>query len=114
MLVAIRCLDEGVNIPTVAKAFILASSANPRQFIQRRGRVLRRAEGKVKAEIYDFVVGPPEMDAAGLGDADVRALTRLVEKEFVRVTEFAGLALNQFQARQRLLPLLKRLRLEHL
>ena len=58
-LVAIRCLDEGVDIPKIKTAFILASSANPRQFIQRRGRVLRPFPGKTAAEIYDFLVVPP-------------------------------------------------------
>jgi superfamily II DNA or RNA helicase len=46
ILVSIRCLDEGVDIPAVSHALILASSQNPRQFIQRRGRVLRRSPGK--------------------------------------------------------------------
>ena len=57
-LTAIRCLDEGVDIPETRRAFILASSSNPRQFIQRRGRVLRRSPGKLEAEIHDFVVTP--------------------------------------------------------
>src|SRR5262249_5678324 len=45
-LIAIRCLDEGVDIPACRTAYILASSRNPRQFIQRRGRILRRSHGK--------------------------------------------------------------------
>ena len=45
-LVAIRCLDEGVNIPSIRTAFILASSTNPKEYIQRRGRVLRKYPGK--------------------------------------------------------------------
>ena len=55
-LVAIKCLDEGVDIPSCETAFILASSSNPRQFVQRRGRILRRSPGKEKAIIYDFSV----------------------------------------------------------
>ena len=54
-LIAIKCLDEGVNIPQIRTAFILASTTNPKEYIQRRGRVLRLAEGKEYAEIYDFV-----------------------------------------------------------
>ncbi len=46
VLVSIKCLDEGVDIPAVSHAFILASSQNPRQFIQRRGRVLRKSAEK--------------------------------------------------------------------
>ncbi|MCL1953813.1 MAG: DEAD/DEAH box helicase family protein [Firmicutes bacterium] len=58
-LVAIRCLDEGVNIPSITTAFILSSSQNPKEYVQRRGRVLRKFEGKTCAEIYDLVVLPP-------------------------------------------------------
>ena len=65
-LIAIRCLDEGVDIPETRRAFILASSTNPRQFIQRRGRILRRAPGKSMADIYDFIVEPSteELDSS--------------------------------------------------
>lgn len=52
VLIAIRCLDEGVNIPSIRKAFILASSTNPKEYIQRRGRVLRKCPGKKYADIY--------------------------------------------------------------
>lgn len=52
-LAAIRCLDEGVDVPSTRTAYLLASSSNPREFIQRRGRVLRRAPGKDHATIYD-------------------------------------------------------------
>ena len=46
-LIAIKCLDEGVNIPKIKTAFILASTNNPKEYIQRRGRVLRLAEGNI-------------------------------------------------------------------
>ncbi len=59
-ILAIRILDEGIDLPGVMKAFLLASTSNRRQFVQRRGRILRRAEGKEKAVIYDFIVLPPE------------------------------------------------------
>lgn len=58
VLIAIKCLDEGVNIPKIKTAFILASTTNPKEYIQRRGRVLRLAEGKEYAEIYDFISLP--------------------------------------------------------
>ncbi len=112
-LVAIRCLDEGIDIPQVRRAFILASSTNPRQFIQRRGRVLRRAEGKDSAEIFDFVVIPP-LDEVSLGTPEYHVLRRLVEREMARVVEFARLAVNGPQAQARLLPILSKLRLMHL
>lgn len=56
ILLAIKCLDEGVNIPSVNKAVILASSTNPREYIQRRGRLLRTAPNKTKAHIWDCMV----------------------------------------------------------
>lgn len=94
-LVAIRCLDEGVDIPETRRAFILASSTNPRQFIQRRGRVLRRSDGKKEAEIYDFIVVPP----APLDDAPINETEkRLMARELQRVIEFAGLAVNGAEA----------------
>jgi superfamily II DNA or RNA helicase len=112
-LVAIRCLDEGIDIPQVRRAFILASSTNPRQFIQRRGRVLRRAECKESAEIFDFVVIPP-LDALSPGTTEYSVLRRLVEREMARVVEFARLAENGPQAQAKLFPILSKLRLMHL
>ena len=58
VLIAIKCLDEGVDLPYLSNAIILASSKNPREHIQRRGRVLRKAEGKFFAKIFDAVVVP--------------------------------------------------------
>lgn len=57
-LVAMKVLDEGIDVPVCQSAFILASTRNPRQYVQRRGRVLRKAEGKKEALIVDFVVLP--------------------------------------------------------
>ena len=66
ILVAIKCLDEGVDLPAVDRALILASSSNPREFIQRRGRVLRRSPGKYSAVIHDALVIPNEGDSEGV------------------------------------------------
>lgn len=86
-LVSIRCLDEGVDIPEVSHAVILASSRNAREFVQRRGRVLRVSAGKREAHIWDLLVVPR---AAGRGDE----FDGLVYGEVVRAAEFAGGALN--------------------
>ena len=111
-LICIRCLDEGIDIPEVRRAFILASGTNPRQFIQRRGRLLRQADGKEKAEIFDFIVLPPSEDSAR--DAPGFALMRrLLERELLRVSEFATDALNGPQAREVLLPFLRQHQLLH-
>jgi len=63
IVVAIRCLDEGVDIPSASHALILSSSRNPREFIQRRGRILRKAPGKTVATLLDVLV-LPESNAA--------------------------------------------------
>ena len=82
VLVSIRCLDEGVDIPNATHALILASSRNPREFIQRRGRVLRRARGKGFAEIYDAIV-VPEPPLASSGQS-------MILGELARADEFAA------------------------
>lgn len=94
-LVAIRCLDEGVNIPKIKTAFILASSTNPKEYIQRRGRVLRRAEGKRYAEIYDFITIPRPLDhVKNLSIDEVKSDISLVKKEIERVRDFAEISNN--------------------
>jgi superfamily II DNA or RNA helicase len=92
-LVAIRCLDEGVDIPETERAFVLASSTNPRQYVQRRGRVLRPSPqtGKKRAYVHDFlVVPPPGALDQGLWETE----RRLVRRELERVLSFAELAAN--------------------
>lgn len=101
-LVAIRCLDEGVDIPAIQTAVILASSSNPRQFIQRRGRILRPYPGKQRATLFDMIVMPPL-------DRETWEVERnLLRKELRRFVEFADLADNAGQARKKLLALQKR------
>ncbi|MBM0740252.1 DNA phosphorothioation system restriction enzyme [Phormidium sp. CLA17] len=99
-LVAIRCLDEGVDIPAIQTAVILASSSNPRQFVQRRGRILRPSPGKERAELFDMIVIPPD-----LGRESWSIERNLLRKELQRFVEFADLAVNSGQARKILLPL---------
>jgi superfamily II DNA or RNA helicase len=109
-LVAIRCLDEGVDIPATRTAFLLASATDPRQYVQRRGRVLRRAPGKAQAEVHDFLVAPPlaHQDPSSPYYAATR---RLFGRELARASEFADLAENGPEALGRLLPLRDRLNL---
>ena len=94
-LVAIRCLDEGVNIPSIQKAFILASSTNPKEYIQRRGRVLRLFEGKRYAHIYDFITLPiPFEEISQFGDEEIMSLKSLPLREIERMRDFAQVAEN--------------------
>lgn len=90
VLTAKRVLDEGVNVPQIRRAFILASTTVERQWVQRRGRILRKCDaiGKTFGVIHDFVaMPPPEM----IQDPDAK---QLVGGEFKRVYEFARLARN--------------------
>ncbi|MBB5182685.1 DEAD/DEAH box helicase family protein [Catenisphaera adipataccumulans] len=98
-IVAIKCLDEGVNIPSIRTAFILASTTNPKEYIQRRGRVLRKAPNKSFAEIYDFVTLPRPLDAvSGLTSEQANRDKTLVENELARIIEFGRLAMNSMEA----------------
>jgi len=98
-LVAIKCLDEGVNIPKIKTAFILASTTNPKEYIQRRGRVLRLAEGKEFAEIYDFIALPRSLNEVhSLTQEQRKRELTLVKNELSRAEEFARIALNMVQA----------------
>lgn len=108
-MVAIRCLDEGIDVPACNTAFILASSRDPRQFIQRRGRILRRSPGKTVATIHDFVVVLPH------GEEDRSSFAkRLVKAELSRVAEFSSLSENQTAAYDALAEHLRRYDLEHM
>ncbi|MDR0920221.1 MAG: DEAD/DEAH box helicase family protein [Oscillospiraceae bacterium] len=94
-LVAIKCLDEGVNIPAIKTAFILASTTNPKEYIQRRGRVLRKFPGKDYAEIYDFIALPRPLDeVSSITESEFNLEISLVKRELARATEFANLAMN--------------------
>lgn len=98
VITAIKCLDEGVNIPAIKKAFILASSTNPKEYIQRRGRVLRKAKGKEYAEIFDFITLPRPLDSvAYCSEQDLSCDLSLVRKEFTRMIDFAETARNPFE-----------------
>lgn len=98
VITAIKCLDEGVNIPAIKKAFILASSTNPKEYIQRRGRVLRRAKGKEYAEIFDFITLPrPLGEVQFCSEEELSCDLSLVRKEFLRMIDFAETARNPFE-----------------
>lgn len=90
ILLSIRCLDEGVDIPHITHALILASSQNPRQFIQRRGRVLRKSNNKHRADIFDLLVECP--------DSEVDDTNKLLIAEMERAAEFSSYALNKMSA----------------
>ena len=98
-VVAIRCLDEGVNIPSIKTAFILASSTNPKEYVQRRGRVLRLFKGKNYAVIYDFITLPFALDCIDQVDAEtLESGKSLALREIIRMKDFASIAENPFDS----------------
>jgi superfamily II DNA or RNA helicase len=92
VLLAIKCLDEGVDVPAAQLGYILASSGNPREFIQRRGRLLRPYKGKEYAVIYDFVVVPP---LEKLPVDERKDWMRILSKELQRIEELVADARNK-------------------
>lgn len=107
LLVAMKCLDEGVNIPATRTAYFLANTSNPRQFIQRRGRVLRLAKGKERAMIYDYLVFPSDQ-------RDLESNKLLIKKELARFMEFQFCAENAQQCLDYIRPFLQSFDLTHL
>ncbi|REA58219.1 DNA repair helicase [Dyadobacter luteus] len=90
VLTSMKCLDEGVDVPRSELAIFCSSTGNPRQFIQRRGRVLRLHKDKIHATIHDLVVVPE------VSDENTFEMERgLVRKELERVVDFANLAMNK-------------------
>ncbi len=92
-LVAMKCLDEGVDVPPVERVILLASSGNPKEFIQRRGRVLRKSEatGKSRAVIHDIIVVPPRRI---LEEGNAYLEKAIMKAELDRYYEFAENSLN--------------------
>ena len=98
-LVAIRCLDEGVNIPSIKTAFIMASSTNPKEYVQRRGRVLRKFPGKRHAVIFDFITLPIPLSDVNEYDSEViESVKSLAKREIIRMKDFAAIAENPFDS----------------
>lgn len=105
VLTAMKCLDEGVDIPSTEVAYFLSSSSNPKEFIQRRGRILRLFNDKKIATIYDYLVLPTEYE-------DI--LETVAGKEMPRFAEFAEYSSNKYEARSKIRNLLVKHSLESL
>jgi superfamily II DNA or RNA helicase len=107
VLVAIKCLDEGVDVPSTRVAYFLASTSNPREFIQRRGRILRKAVNKQQSIVNDFIVFPHN-------DESFDTVKGIATKEMPRFAEFSRFALNEYEARKSVLRYLDKYHLSHL
>ena len=95
-LAAMKCLDEGVDVPSTRTAYFLASSSNPREFIQRRGRILRQHPNKEFSIIHDLIAIPP---VEAISDETVVQSERgIVRRELQRFKEFAESAINKHEA----------------
>lgn len=107
-LVAMGCLDEGVDVPSVKTAYFLASSSNPLQFIQRRGRVLRKSKDKDRAIVHDFIIVPYlENPKKHFSSKEFSSERKIIKREFRRFKEFADAAENKFKATEHILPTAK-------
>jgi superfamily II DNA or RNA helicase len=97
ILVSMNILDEGINLPSISTAIFLSSSTNPKEFIQRRGRILRPAQNKNYAKIIDFVViNSSEREQANPScDKNIYPLDRFMNSESNRVNEFIKDCMNK-------------------
>jgi superfamily II DNA or RNA helicase len=95
VLVAMKCLDEGLDVPSTKNAILLCSSGNPREYIQRRGRVLRRFHGKEYAKIFDIAAIPSKKYRI-----EVTNERKILEKEIRRLSEFAEAAKNEKEVKE--------------
>lgn len=95
-IVAIRCFNEGVDIPPLKMGFFLSNSGNPKEFIQRRGRLLRTYEGKGMVDMYDFIA-LPNSDVFDLSVSEKKINNQIIKKELSRVKEFNDIALNKYE-----------------
>ena len=93
-LVAIKCLDEGIDIPSASTGILMASSTNPREYVQRIGRIIRQDEGKSYANLYDICIDKIH----GLEKEEIELEKRIKKKEAVRLNEIAENAINSADA----------------
>lgn len=104
VILAMNCLDEGVDVPATKEAYFLSSTSNPREYVQRRGRVLRKYKNKTKAKIYDFIMlAPPEY---------VRDSYSILQSELPRFIEFTEASINKYHIYNQMLRSLEEMGLE--
>ena len=94
VIVAIKCMDEGIDIPTADVGILMASSTNPREYVQRIGRIIRQSPNKLSAELYDICVDTIH----SVGDDNVGIERKIRAKEQIRLKEIAENAINSIDA----------------
>lgn len=93
-LVAIKCLDEGIDIPSACRGILMASSTNPREYVQRIGRIIRQDEGKNFAYLYDMYVS----SVCDMDEDDKLLEKKIRQKEHERIKEIASNAINHLDS----------------
>jgi superfamily II DNA or RNA helicase len=99
VIASMKCLDEGVDIPRAEHAIFCSSTGNPRQFIQRRGRILRKHPDKYNAVIHDLVV-IPDLTISHAGSETFGVEKKMVKAELERVMHFASLSMNPYHTEE--------------
>ena len=107
MILANKVLDEGMDVPEAKSCIILASTGNPTQFVQRRGRVLRQFDdlyldgtAKTHANIYDVLVRP---NLEGFDEPEAHKLEiGMIRSQLARITEMAELAINHEELKEKI------------
>ncbi len=102
-LLAMKCLDEGVDIPQTKYAIFCSSTGNPRQYIQRRGRVLRKHKEKKFAYLYDMIV-KPQLDPTSSDPTMLKIEKSIFKSELSRLINFAALSENKIECLELLEP----------
>jgi superfamily II DNA or RNA helicase len=98
-IIAMKIFDEGLDIPAARRGIFVSSTSNPKQFIQRRGRLLRKDHGKKEAEIYDIIIVP---GLEGLDEEMKRIESSIIEKEVKRALVFSSSAKNVYECNKAL------------
>ncbi|MEM0143101.1 MAG: DEAD/DEAH box helicase family protein [Candidatus Parvarchaeum sp.] len=98
-VLAMKIFDEGLDIPSALRGIFISSTSNPKQFIQRRGRLLRKYQGKKYAEIYDIIIAP---DVQELEEGILDIETSIMEKEIRRALIFSRSAINAYECYKQL------------
>lgn len=94
VIVAIKCMDEGIDIPTADIGILMASSTNPREYVQRIGRIIRQSPNKLSARLYDICVDTIH----SVGDDNAGIERKIRAKEQIRLKEIAANAINSIDA----------------
>ncbi|MBT6690521.1 DEAD/DEAH box helicase family protein [archaeon] len=105
VLLAIKCLDEGVDVPSTKTAIIMASSGNPREYIQRRGRILRTHPSKNFSVIHDIIVLPPKGYFYKYASSDMDK--KMLKKELKRYMEFSNSSMNPISSTKKVISIME-------